>query len=164
MQYMRHASQLPKDEGFCCMTGQPPLSGERRGIRVMRRGGQDMRLVNLDTGAVLAERVEIASTFWKRLRGLMFTSGLAGGTGLYLQPCRSVHTFFMKYSIDVIHLDDSFRIVGLEHSIKPGQIGSSYHGTASIVELPEGMIVKTCTAVGQAVQFEREEKEDVEQN
>jgi uncharacterized protein len=121
-----------------------------------------VRLINLDTGAVLAERIQIAGTFGKRLRGLMFTNRLARGTGLHLQPCQSVHTFFMKYSIDVVHLDNALRIVGLEPSLKPGRIGSSYPGTASVVELPEGTIEQTCTTVGQTVQFEKEEINHVE--
>jgi uncharacterized protein len=116
-----------------------------------------MRLVNLDTGAVLADRMEIASTFGKRLRGLMFTAGLPRGSGLHLLPCRSVHTFFMRYSIDVIHLDKEYRIIALIPSMKPGTIGLTHPGTASIVELPQGTIEQTCTAVGQTVQFEREE-------
>jgi uncharacterized protein len=123
-----------------------------------------LRLVNLDTGAVLADRMELASTFGKRLRGLMFSTELPRGSGLHLLPCRSVHTFFMKYSIDVIHLDKACRIVALESSMKPGRIGVTHPETASIVELPQGTIEHTCTAVGQTVQFEEEETDYVEQN
>lgn len=114
-----------------------------------------MQLVNLSTGEVLAENVVLAHSFWKRLKGLMFTKSLTLGTALHIQPCRSIHTFFMNYAIDVLHLDSQHRIIGIEACIKPGKFGSRIRSTASVVELPAGSIAQTKTTIGQAVQFQK---------
>jgi uncharacterized membrane protein (UPF0127 family) len=117
-----------------------------------------MKLVNLSNSQVLAEHVREARTFWKRFRGLMFTVNLPAGDGLHIQPCRSVHTFFMNYSIDVLHLDSSLSVVAAEKNLKPGKLGKSSRNTASIVELPAGTIDQTKTEIGQTVQFKNEKE------
>ncbi len=114
-----------------------------------------MRLVNLDTEEVLAEQVLLADTFLKRLKGLMFTKTLSPGTGLHILPCRSIHTFFMNYAIDVLHLDSDHRIVGIDINIKPGRFGIRIPETVSVVELVAGSIAQTKTRIGQAVQFQK---------
>jgi uncharacterized membrane protein (UPF0127 family) len=114
-----------------------------------------MKLVNLSNGEVLAEQVMEARTFMQRLKGLMLTKVLPAGNGLHITPCRSVHTFFMNYSIDVLHLDSGSSIVALEPDLKPGRVGKSNRTTASVVELPAGTIARTKTELGQAVQFKK---------
>jgi uncharacterized membrane protein (UPF0127 family) len=114
-----------------------------------------MKLINRENGQVLADDVKPAKTFFKRLKGLLFTDQLALGCGLHIQPCRSVHTFFMKYSIDVVHLDDEHKIVFLEEKLQPGKLGQACRLTASIVELPAGTIEKTHTRVGDVIQLEK---------
>ena len=113
-----------------------------------------MKLVNLETGDMLAAEVLEAKTFGKRLRGLMFTKALRGGTGLHIAPCRAVHTYFMKYAIDVLHLDASFTVVGMEIRLPPGKVGGAIRGTVSVVELPAGSLEHTRTQIGQKVEFQ----------
>ncbi|TJY40722.1 DUF192 domain-containing protein [Cohnella pontilimi] len=108
-----------------------------------------MRLVIRESGRQLADRIELADTFFRRFRGLMLTKSLPKGTGLHIRPCRSVHSFFMKYSIDVLHLDEFGRIVGMEPRLRPGRIGQSFQGTHSIIELPAGSLEEADVRVGQ---------------
>lgn len=115
-----------------------------------------MRLVNLDTNEIIAEQVLVANTFWKRLKGLMFTKSLNPGTCLHILPCRSIHTFFMNYAIDVLHLDSNQRIVGIESCIQPKKLGVRIPHTVSVVELEAGSIAQTKTKIGQAVQFKKQ--------
>ncbi|MCC2685133.1 MAG: hypothetical protein K0R75_2032 [Paenibacillaceae bacterium] len=112
-----------------------------------------MKLVNQDTGETIAMKVMQAHTFFRRLRGLLFTQQLSQGTGLHIKPCRSVHTYMMGYAIDVLHLDAHSRVVGFQEHLPPGRIGAAIKNTASVVELPAGCILRTRTAVGQTVQF-----------
>ncbi|WP_281884269.1 DUF192 domain-containing protein [Paenibacillus sp. YYML68] len=113
-----------------------------------------MRLVVRESGIQLAETIMEALTFGRRLRGLMLTASLPEGCGLLLRPCRSVHTFLMKYAIDVVHLDEEERIVGLEHELRPGRIGAVFAGTRSVVELPAGTLRRSGgIEVGQTVQW-----------
>jgi uncharacterized membrane protein (UPF0127 family) len=112
-----------------------------------------LKLVNLDNGAVIGWEIRKAYTFLRRLMGLAFTKELPVGYALHIQPCRSVHTFFMNYALDVIYLDEQMKVVGCEEYLQPGKIGKQFPGVRSVVELPAGRIRETETSVGQALQF-----------
>jgi uncharacterized membrane protein (UPF0127 family) len=119
-----------------------------------------MRLVYAGNGNILADEVLNAYTFFRRLKGLMFTKSLPSGCCLHIRPCRSVHTFFMKYAIDILFLDAHDNIVGVEVSLKPGKLGSFHKNTASVIELPEGTILENRIQIGKAVRFEHKTKGD----
>ena len=94
-----------------------------------------------------------AYRFFKRLKGLMFTNELATGCALHIKPCRSIHTFFMKYEIDVLYLDKKDVVVGIDERMSPGKVGQVYSRVASVIELPAGLLQETNTKVGDTVQF-----------
>ena len=64
-----------------------------------------MMLINTATEAVVAQQVELASTFGQRLRGLMGRREMPPGSAMLLYPCNAVHTCFMRFPIDIIFLD-----------------------------------------------------------
>jgi uncharacterized membrane protein (UPF0127 family) len=104
--------------------------------------------VNLTNRTELADNVSKADTFYKRLKGLMFTKSLPAGHGLLIQPCQSIHTFFMNYSIDVLYLSKDFEIVGMDETLKPAKVGKYQKRAYSVLELPAGTILKTETKIG----------------
>ncbi|MFZ5967139.1 MAG: DUF192 domain-containing protein [Bacillota bacterium] len=112
-----------------------------------------MKLINLDNGQVLASQIKEANTFSQRLKGLMFTKNLPGDWGLRIQPCRGIHTFFMQYNIDVLHLDSNQRVVLIEENISPGKVGKTTPATVEIVELNAGKIRETETKMGHSLYF-----------
>jgi uncharacterized membrane protein (UPF0127 family) len=114
-----------------------------------------MKLINLDNGQMIAHHVGEARTFWQRFKGLMFSKHLPSGCALHIQPCRAIHTFFMNYAIDVLHLDSDHNVVATEENLPPRRIGKKVKLTVSVVELPTGSIQKSDTKVGQAVQFQK---------
>jgi uncharacterized membrane protein (UPF0127 family) len=59
---------------------------------------------------VLGACVDVADTSAKRRTGLLKHTGLAPGEGLWIVPCESVHTFFMKFAIDLIYLDRDHKV------------------------------------------------------
>ena len=63
------------------------------------------RLINLSTSGVVVERLIFAATFWTRFRGLQFQKSLPSDEGLLIAPCRSIHTHWMRFAIDVAMLD-----------------------------------------------------------
>ncbi|MGZ4160804.1 MAG: DUF192 domain-containing protein [Neobacillus sp.] len=103
--------------------------------------------MNLTNRTELADNVSKADTFYK-LKGLMFTKSLPAGHGLLIQPCQSIHTFFMNYSIDVLYLSKDFEIVGLDETLKPAKVGKYQKRAYSVLELPAGTILKTETKIG----------------
>ncbi|MBF8983816.1 DUF192 domain-containing protein [Lutibacter sp. B2] len=112
-----------------------------------------MKLLNLDTGELLANNILVAKTFYTRLKGLMFTKNLPSDCALHIQPCRGIHTFFMHYSIDVLHLDSNHKIVAIEENLQPGKIGNTYPCTVEVVELCAGKVQETKTKIGNRLQF-----------
>ena len=112
-----------------------------------------MTLVNATNGRLLADDVAKAHGFATRLKGLLFTRDFPYGQALHIQPCNQIHTFFMKYSIDVLHLNERHEVVGIEENVRPGRIGRKYAGTVSVVELPSGTIDLTHTELGHKLSF-----------
>ena len=84
-------------------SGQACLAGRR---------APDARLqvTNPARSTVLASRLEVADSGPKRNKGLLGREGLAPGEGLWIVPCESVHTFFMRFPIDLVYLDRKNRI------------------------------------------------------
>ena len=85
----------------------------------------------------------------------MFTHALDSGTGLHIKPCQSVHTFFMKYAIDIIYLNESNEVVGIDEALAPGKIGNRYNDAKAVVELAAGTARRTDIKVGNTLTFIR---------
>jgi len=96
----------------------------------------------------VAERVVVAAAFWSRFRGLMFRSGWGQDGGMMLIPCRQVHTFGMRFPIDVAFLDSQDRIVRIIPALPPGRISPYVREARSILELPAGTLERVGASVG----------------
>ena len=70
-----------------------------------------MKCINKTKNIQVSAEVYLADNFFSRLKGLMFKSGLKKGEGLLIKQCKQVHTFFMKFDIDVVFLDKSGKAV-----------------------------------------------------
>lgn len=103
---------------------------------------------------IVANKVATAETFFRRARGLLFSSALNEGAGLWITPCNSVHTFFMSYSIDVVFLDRDLRIVSIIENMVPGKVSRIQTQAASVLELPAGSVKKQPIHVGEQLIFE----------
>ena len=102
---------------------------------------------NLDRGALLAERVEVASRWWSRARGLLGRK-LREGDGLLIRPCRAVHMLGMTFPIDVLFLDADHRVVAIYPGLRPARL-TGYHRDAEMaLELPAGTVGRTGTEIG----------------
>ena len=78
-----------------------------------------MRARNIRNEEELSHNVDIADTFYKRMKGLLGKSGLKTGEALWIKPCMSVHTFFMKFPIDVIFLNKKNHVIATIKNLKP---------------------------------------------
>jgi hypothetical protein len=114
-----------------------------------------LRVINATRGAALAEQCGEARSFFARGRGLMGHSGLAPGEGLLIDPCSSVHSFFMRFPIDVVFADKTHRVVGLTATMVPNRPYAGAWRARYVVELPAGTIAATGTQVGDALALER---------
>ena len=97
-------------------------------------------------------KIEIANSFFSRLRGLMGRSHLDKGTGLLLAPCNSIHMLFMRFAIDEIYLDKEFCIKKIARNVSPW-IGMSFcFGAWGALEMASGEANRLNLRVGQKLQ------------
>lgn len=113
-----------------------------------------LTVTNGDRGTVLAERVTSANTFFGRFRGLMGRAELPTGHGLLLDGDNSIHTFFMRFPIDVVFLDRQRRVVHLMHRVAPWRISKIIWRARAVLELPPGTLASTDTRVGDLLKVE----------
>jgi hypothetical protein len=109
---------------------------------------------NVDTGVVVADNVAVASTHAERAVGLLSRSGLEPGEGLWIVPCRGVHTWGMRFTIDVIALDESGVVVDQVSGLKPWRMRLPRRGTAGVLELPSGALAASGTTLGHRIALE----------
>jgi uncharacterized membrane protein (UPF0127 family) len=105
--------------------------------------------------AYLATQLCVAGTHWTRFRGLMATDAadFRTGQGLWIAPCHGVHTFAMRFPIDVIYLDEGKVIVHLERQLKPWRVAPVRLQAASVLELPEKTLEATGTLLGDEIEI-----------
>ena len=87
---------------------------------------------------LVAVIVRLADNPWSRFRGLMGRRSLPEGEGLHIIPCNSVHTFFMRFTMDAIFLDKEARVVKVVPEMKPFRAAVGGRGAHSVLELPAG--------------------------
>lgn len=96
-------------------------------------------ITKADGGSLTTHIVVVpATTFLRRLVGLLGRGFLPDDECLWLQPCTSIHTFGMRFGIDVVFLDQNRRVKGFSDGVKPNRIRFAPRGTVSVLELSEG--------------------------
>lgn len=92
-----------------------------------------------------------ADTFMRRLKGLLGQAGLQAEEGLWIVPCTSVHTFFMRFPIDVAFVDREGRIVKVVEHMGAGRLAFA-RGAKSVIELAAGSARRMGLATGQRLE------------
>jgi len=114
-----------------------------------------VRVVDLDTGAELAARAGVATSFWARGKGLLGRRSLPIGEGLVIEHCRQVHMLFMAFPLDVLHVrrlsPDEGRVALVLADLRPYRIGPLVWQSDYVVELPAGTAARTGTEVGHRI-------------
>ena len=107
---------------------------------------------NRTRGSLLASRAEIANTSELRRRGLLKHERLEAGEGLWIVPCEGVHTFGMKFPIDVVFLGRDKKVLKVRREMGRGRLSLCLRAH-SVLELPAGACE---AAVGDQLEFERD--------
>ncbi|HUA82061.1 MAG TPA: DUF192 domain-containing protein [Dyella sp.] len=99
----------------------------------------------------LVPTVWVASNPWTRLRGLLGRTPLASGAteGLLIEPCAGVHTFGMRYPLDVVFLDASNRVVDMCENLAPWSVRSARAKARKTLELTAGGITVIAPVLGE---------------
>ena len=113
-------------------------------------------ITNLTKNIILASQAKAADTFFTRLVGLLNRDFLKQGEALILAPSNCIHTFFMRFAIDVIFLDKTGKIIKIIPSFKPFRLSSYCHNSFCVIELPENTLQSTQTQPGDLIQISKE--------
>jgi uncharacterized membrane protein (UPF0127 family) len=107
---------------------------------------QTQTLRRLD-GTIVCERCTVADNPLRRMKGLLGRDGLESGEGLLLRPASAVHTYFMRFPIDVVFLDRDGVVLGVEPDVAPWRLAGR-RGAKAVVELAAGESARRGIAVG----------------
>ncbi|MSV28360.1 MAG: DUF192 domain-containing protein [Bryobacterales bacterium] len=113
-----------------------------------------IRVRNATRGKILGEAIEIAGSSATRRTGLLKHSQLKPGEGLWIAPCEAIHTFGMKFAIDVAFLDRKKSVRKVRHSLPARRMALSLL-SHSVLELPAGTLAETGTEPGDQLVFEK---------
>jgi uncharacterized membrane protein (UPF0127 family) len=113
---------------------------------------------NRTRNTYLATDLIIASTHWTRFRGLMATRAdqFPPGQGLWINPSHGVHTFAMRFPIDVVYLDRDRKVIHLEEDLKPWRMAAIRAKATSVIEVPTGAIQESQTTLGDQIDILQE--------
>lgn len=93
------------------------------------------RLRSLPRRHVLGLDVPVADDFRSRLLGLAGLSREQAGSGLLLPRCASVHTFGMRFELDLVFLDREGRPLAAFFGVPPRRLAWS-RAAAAVLEIP----------------------------
>jgi uncharacterized protein len=113
---------------------------------------------NRTRGATLASHVELADSPRARRRGLLKRDKLNPGQGLWIFPTQAIHTFGMRFPIDVVFIDRQLRVKRIYHQLAPFRLTSLVWSAQSVLELPSGSLAGTNTSVGDELQISPREE------
>ena len=109
---------------------------------------------NQTRNTVLAHAAEVADTSAKRRTGLLKHEKLEPGEGLWIVPCESVHTFFMKFPIDLVYLDRRRKVRKVRSAMRPWRLSACLLAH-SVLELPAGTVEQSGTQVGDELAIDK---------
>ena len=99
-----------------------------------------LKAYNRTREAVVADKVQKAADYDSRTKGLLGRDRMDPGEGLWIVPCPMIHTFFMRFSIDVLFLDKELRVARVMEDLKPWRLSPWVLRARSVLELPGGSL------------------------
>lgn len=109
-------------------------------------------LQHVRSGCLLASRVEIALDSQSRRRGLLDRDTFDPGSALIIAPCGAIHTFFMRFAIDVVFVTRDGRVLKTYVAVPRRRIAFSLAAFA-VIELPAGTIAGPDVTPGDIVRL-----------
>ena len=111
-----------------------------------------MLIVNLAKNTIIADKAELADSFLKRIKGLLGRRDFQKGQALIFKDASLVHTFGMRFTIDVLFVNRRNIVVAALEDLKPFRL-SGIHPFSDVIELPQGTIQSSATTKGDLIQI-----------
>ena len=116
----------------------------------IRRSGGPYELRNARTGRVLAHTIIPAFESATRRKGLLGRDALADGAAMIIAPSNAIHTFGMRFPIDVVFVRRNGAVVKIRERVLPWR-ASMAHLAYAVIELPAGTVARAQLKVGDVV-------------
>ena len=118
---------------------------------LLRSGGSSLALTNTRHRRIVARTLLTAFDSKSRKKGLLGRDSLPEGTALIIAPCQAIHTFAMRFAIDVLFVSKDGQVLKVRQAVPPRRIAVSVRAFA-VVELPAGAIERSGTQAGDRLQ------------
>ena len=123
---------------------------------LFRRGARRIHLVNDTRELLLAESIEAAFDSRSRRTGLLGRTAFATGSVLAIAPSNAVHTFSMRFPIDVLFITREGRVVKRVLDLKPGRVAGAWRAFAAL-EFAAGSAAVAATTVGDRLTLQEQQ-------
>ena len=120
---------------------------------LLRRPESSHTIRNERNGRVLADRVLPAFDSKSRRAGLLRYGSLADGYAMVIAPSNAIHTFFMRFPIDLAFVTREGRVVKTRASVRPWRVAAAFRAYA-VIELPAGTLARCDTVPGDRLAIE----------
>ena len=114
---------------------------------LLRSGGSSLALTNARHQRIVARTLLTAFDSKSRRTGLLGRDSLPEGSALIIAPCQAIHTFSMRFAIDVLFVSKDGRVLKGRQAVPPRRIAGSLRAFA-VVELPAGALERSGTQAG----------------
>ena len=104
-------------------------------------------------GVVVIPAIEVADGFLTRMIGLLGRRSLPAGTALWLTPATSIHTFFMRFDLDLVFLTRAGQVRRVARCVPPGRIVLGGGWSGSVLEMQSGWLPESALREGDQVQM-----------
>lgn len=122
--------------------------------QLLREGVAGQTIANTRNGRIVADRLMTAFDSVSRRKGLLQRDSMPEGSALIIAPSNAIHTFFMKFSIDVAFVRKDGRVLKTRTAMPAWRIAGSLRGFA-VVELPVGTLERSDTKPGDQLVIRR---------
>lgn len=106
------------------------------------------KIVKDKNAELIVDHLEQATSLFERGKGLLGRHDLEEKQGLWIKPCNNIHTFFMKFKIDCVFLDERLVIQRIASNMKPFRVAGPVWKARSVIEFKAGTAEKAGLAVG----------------
>lgn len=109
---------------------------------------REKKLINKSKNMEIARHLRVAESFFSRAKGLLGERQLLPRHALWIQRCTSIHTFFMRFTIDVVFVDRSLVVKAVYRDLPPWRMTWPAWGASSVFELPAGTLREARVEIG----------------
>ena len=128
---------------------------------LLRSGGPSLALANTRHQGVVARTLLTAFDSKSRRTGLLGRDSLPEGCALIIAPSQAIHTFSMRFAIDVAFVSRDGRVIKVRQAVPPRRIAVALRAFA-VIELPAGALERSDTKAGDRLQLEETRTADIE--